>query len=901
MKNKFYKLIAFSLIFGGAGFTASAQLNCGATQATQKLYEQHPELAAVAAQYDTEIADLIQNAKVEQRSSTTVYVIPIVFHVLHQNGTENISDAQIFNQVDILNRDYRKLNADTATVVDAMKPFIADSYVEFRLAQIDPNGNCTNGIDRIYTHLTNSADDYSKLNQWPRDKYLNVWTVKTIGDAGVAGYAYYPSAVSGPLFPVDGVLILHDYIGSIGSSSVSHSRALTHEIGHYLNLQHTWGNTNDPNVACGDDQVTDTPPTKGHLSCTTTDRFAAACTFNPITTNYKFDTVTTTSGTTDPGTPSLVPGITLSHFTANGVGANSSINGEFSYDGWDTGAPDGTTNFASLTGTLNTSKYYEFTVTPNVTNSMTLNGLSFIVDRSATGPRTWAVRASTNAYASNIGTASITPANANLAVQTGNVFFLKFDTTDSQKGTKIALSGAAFTNIVAPVTFRIYGYNAEDAFGTFGIDSVYLSGTTGLVENTENYMDYSYCSKMYTIGQRDRLRAALESSMSSRSNLWSVTNLAATGVSSPQSCVPYPDFFADKLRVCKGDVVKFTKNVVHGTETARTWTFEGGTPATSTSATAVNVTYNTPGLYKVTLSASNAAGADSVIKVNYIRVDEDWADIDYNGAYTENFQNTTNFYWDWQVRNYDNNPYTWSVSDFAGYESSKCVMMTGYNNYNHDVDDLISPSYDLSYTSANIMTFKCAAASSAGAAVDVTDFLKVYVSTNCGNTWNLRATFKDSTLINNGYQPTYFAPGPATVWTERTVSIPASFATANVRFKFEYTTGAASNNIYIDDINLQGTVGITEDLIGEANLLIYPNPTNQTSTIAYHLNKKANTKIEVVDVLGKKVFSNATNGQAEGDYSVQISKQNQNLRNGIYFVRFSVDNESVTKKLIITE
>lgn len=904
MKNNFYKLIASGLVFGAASFTASAQLNCGTSQAMQKLYEQHPELIAADAAYNANLTQLIQNKTPEQRSSTTVYVIPIVFHILHQNGSENISDAQIIDQVNILNRDYRKLNSDTSTVMNAFKPLIADTYVEFRLAQIDPNGNCTNGIDRIYTHLTNSADDNSKLNQWPRDKYLNVWVVKTIGDAGVAGYAFYPSGVSGPLYPIDGVLILNDYIGSIGTSSVGTSRALTHEIGHYLNLQHPWGNNNDPGTVCGDDQVTDTPPTKGHTSCTTADRFAAVCTVNPIAANYKFDSVTTTSGTTDPTAAPSVTGVTMSSFTANGVGANSSVNGKFSFDGWDTGAPDGATTYAALTGSVNTSKYYEFTVTPPLENSMTLTGLSFVMDRSATGPRTWVVRSSTNAYASNLATASIAPANANLSVQSGNVFFLKYDTTTAQAGSKITLSittGSAFLNSINPITFRIYPYNAEDALGTFGVDSVYLTGTNGPIENTENYMDYSYCSKMYTIGQKDRLRAALESSVSFRSNLWSATNLAATGVLTPSPCVPYPDFFTDKVRVCTGDVVKFTKNVLYATPDSVRWTFYGGTPSTSTSMSAVNVTYNTAGLYKAVLVAYNAAGLDSVVKTSYIRVDEDWADIDYNGSYTEDFQNTSNFYWDWQVRNYDNNAYTWNVCNFAGYNSTQCVMMSAYGDYSHDVDDLISPSYDLSYTSSNVLTFKCAAASHAGAAADVTDQLKVYVSSNCGQTWALRGTFEDSTLINNGYQPTYFVPGSSSVWTQRQVTIPASFATSNVRFKFEYTSGAANNNIYIDDINLTGTVGISEDNIGDANLLIYPNPTSQSSTISYHLNKKADTKVQVVDVLGKTVFETATQSQSEGDYSIVISKQNQHLRSGIYFVKFNLGNESITKKLIVSE
>jgi hypothetical protein len=310
-------------------------------------------------------------------------------------------------------------------------------------------------------------------------------------------------------------------------------------------------------------------------------------------------------------------------------------------------------------------------------------------------------------------------------------------------------------------------------------------------------------------------------------------------------------------------------------------------------------------LYKVTLSATNAAGTDSIVKTQFIRVDEDWADIDYNGTYTEPFQNTTNFYWDWQVRNLDNNENTWFVAN-TGYNSSKSVGMQGYGNFHFDVDELISPSYDLSFTSSNIMTFRCAAASRGGSAPEVNDQLKVYISKDCGKTWFSQGTppswtFKDSTLINNGYQANFFTPNSPSQWALRKVIIPAAYNTDNVRFKFEYTTGSASNNIYIDDINISGAVGISENNILSSNLSIYPNPTNQTSTIAYHLEKKASTKIEIIDVLGKVVFVQSNNNQTEGDYSIMISKQNQNLRNGIYFVKFSIDNESTTKKLIITE
>jgi PKD repeat protein len=397
------------------------------------------------------------------------------------------------------------------------------------------------------------------------------------------------------------------------------------------------------------------------------------------------------------------------------------------------------------------------------------------------------------------------------------------------------------------------------------------------------------------------MRAALESPISQRNNLWSSANLAATGVLAPQVCKPYPDFYSNKNRVCAGDIVRYTKNVLYGSPDSVKWTFYGGSPATSTSMTPVNVTYPTAGLYKVVLVAYNIAGSDSVVKTDFIRVDPTWADIAYDGSFTEDFQNTSDFYWKWQVNNYDNNDATWYVANSTGYNSTKSVVMTAYNNYQYDVDDLVSPSFDLSYTSGNVMTFRCAAASTAGAGIDVNDLLKVYISNNCGQTWSLRATFKDSTLINNGYNASYFTPTNASQWALRTVTIPASFQTGNVRFKFEYTTGAESNNIYIDDINITGVVGIDENAGSMASLSIYPNPANSTSNVAYHLDKKANTRIELLDVLGKSVMMQNNINQAEGDYTVVISKEQLGLNNGIYFVKFSIDDKTITKKLVITQ
>jgi PKD repeat protein len=251
---------------------------CGTTEAMNKAFAENPALYQQYLQAEAELKIQDQEAfangyqQQNRGAMPPVYTIPVVFHILHQNGSENISDAQIHDQMRILNEDYRKLNADNANTVAAFQGISADCEIEFKLAQKDPNGNCTNGIDRIYSAETLIGDDGSKLNQWPRNKYLNVWVVKTIS-SGAAGYAYLPGTTAAAN---DGIMILNSYIGSIGTSLPQKSHALTHEIGHYLNLNHTWGGTNNPGVDCsGDDNVSDTPKTEGWTSCSLT---GATCT-----------------------------------------------------------------------------------------------------------------------------------------------------------------------------------------------------------------------------------------------------------------------------------------------------------------------------------------------------------------------------------------------------------------------------------------------------------------------------------------------------------------------------------------------------------------------------------------------------------------------------------------------
>lgn len=204
----------------------------------------------------------------EFNRSPIKYTIPVVFHILHLGGTENISEAQILDQMKILNRDYQKFNSDTSFIIPEYKSNIADIGFEFKLAQIDPDGKCTNGIIRHYTDKTNwdanRLEDF--IYTWPAESYLNFYIVKSINIA--PAYSFLPGLGIPP--SADVVVCQSNLVGSIGSANVANSRVLTHEVGHWFGLPHIWGITNAPGVACGDDFVDDTPITKGFTVCNPT-------------------------------------------------------------------------------------------------------------------------------------------------------------------------------------------------------------------------------------------------------------------------------------------------------------------------------------------------------------------------------------------------------------------------------------------------------------------------------------------------------------------------------------------------------------------------------------------------------------------------------------------------------
>lgn len=708
--NKKILIGALSLIASTSIMAQETPFKCGSHTGMQKLYEEDPSLRID----QQKLINSFKETKTVGNKSTTVRVIPIVFHIIHEYGTENITDAQIYDQVAILNRDFKKLNADTLQVVSPFDTIIGNANIEFRLASIDPWGNCTNGIDRIYSHLTNDADDYSKLNQWKRNNYLNVWVTRTIGSSGVAGYAYYPTGVTGSGFWRDGIIILHQHIGSIGTGSPNNSRSLTHEIGHWLGLSHTWGNNNDNNVACGDDDIDDTPETKG-----------------------------------------------------------------------------------SPTGICNLS--------------------------------------------------------ANTCV-------------DDDLG-----------------SFPYWGFD--------------------VIDNVQNFMDYSYCSVMFTKRQAEFMNNVLDQTTSGRNHLYTLGNLDTTGTASPTpvTCVPLADFYMDHngsipniganaapISACVGDPIAFKDASWKAGVTTWNWSFPGGSPSTST-AQNPTVTYANPGWYNVTLTATNSAGSNTITKNNFIYIQGNFGD--YYGPKYDSFDQNANF---WIVQNPEENSPLFHRVTSGGKSNTPCFklnnLMTPANPaealfYNDRLggskDYLVSPAYDLSNTSNVTISFDYAYGTRTMISTEITEKLVVYSSNDCGKTWTQRHAITGTNLLTAGYVGnTDFVPTSNSQWKTASFNFTTGAANNKTKFRIEYVASDFSSNFYFDNFNVSGTLGIEDNGV-LSNISIAPNPVATGSELSIEIpSNELGMQLIVTDLNGNTVST--TDVPAGQNY--QSVKIPMNVAKGCYIL-----------------
>lgn len=630
-------LYSFAVVFFAGSSVWAQEFSCHTDYYHQQMIEKDPQLLK-------DYQQLFMNSYAKSdHDDSTVFVVPVVFHIVHQYGIENISDAQVIDAMTVLNRDFRKENADTNIVIPAFDTLIADIKIEFRLASYDPWGNCTNGINRIYSHETNIGDNFCKLNQWDRSRYLNVWVVRTM-DSGTAGYALYPTSVNGYSYWLDGIVLRHNFIGRIGTGSEYNSRAFTHEVGHWLALAHVWGSTNQPGVACDDDGIPDTPITKGFSTCPSPSQ-AAVC-------------------------------------------------------------------------------------------------------------------------------------------------------------------------------------------------------DTAIIENYQNYMDYSYCTHMFTPGQAFVMRHALQGNDGQRRNLITEATHQSTGINltTPPVCTPVVDISANRRHLCAGQSVTFTDESFNGPVTFREWSFQGGTPATSTAANPT-VTFNSYGLQTVTLTVGNASGQVTKVFEHYVDVQQPWAE--YTGPKSFDLESADQYYQQLRIVNEGDNysKFEWHP---IGHNSGHSLKLTTYKdisnaligseesryyeNLGGQVDAIITPTFDLRNMTGVTFSFDYSYATNAVLTDLMTENIRVYYSRNCGDTWvplgtQTQSTISGAALASAGFAGSSdFAPTSSSDWTTFSRPFNVNSSDDRTRFKIEFTTSDYSSNLFIDNIMVSGSLGLVDDFTSEHELVIAPNP-----------------------------------------------------------------------------
>jgi|CXWL01.1.fsa_nt_gi hypothetical protein len=232
----------------------AAQLQCTSFSYQQAELRNDPILAERVRAIEIFTKQHLDN-NIIARTESAVIKIPVVVHVLYHTATEKISDAQVASQVEALNKYFRRRNADTMNAPAHFRQLAADCEIEFQLATSDPRRRSTSGIVRKYTPITKwKADDLMKFSAsmgddaWDPKSYLNIWVCNL---DKFAGYATMPGGEENK----DGVVISYTAFGTgSGASGYNMGKTAVHEVGHWLNLKHLWGDEN-----CGDDGVNDTP------------------------------------------------------------------------------------------------------------------------------------------------------------------------------------------------------------------------------------------------------------------------------------------------------------------------------------------------------------------------------------------------------------------------------------------------------------------------------------------------------------------------------------------------------------------------------------------------------------------------------------------------------------------
>lgn len=424
----------------------------------------------------------------------------------------------------------------------------------------------------------------------------------------------------------------------------------------------------------------------------------------------------------------------------------------------------------------------------------------------------------------------------------------------------------------------------------------------GIHENYQNYMDYSYCSVMYTNGQRDRMRATLNNNIAQRNNLWQPANMAYTGIHGNEiTCAPEPDFYTLTPFVCPNTQLQLKANVKRATATYWNWTFEGGNPATSTDQDPF-VSFEEPGYHTVTLTAGNDQGENTVSKEYTIRIGANYSEV--NGLLDQPFNNINDF-WSWPTVNYEDNDTYWGWSDNVGHDAPGCAKLNASLSYNQvqdifpgntfsDQDILMTPIMDLQNVSAIQLSFWFAYKTRTNVAADITESLAVEFSIDCGKTWLLKDNITGGELVTAGIGNANYTPQVGD-WRQVVLNMSSIVQDDHVRFRFRYKSGLFSNDLFLDDVNISGIVGIAENEQA-VTISLFPNPATDHVSINLDLGTARAGTLTMLDVTGRTVHTQAVR---KGEKQLDLDLEKLDIPSGIYMVRLENGVGQRTEKLVV--
>jgi PKD repeat protein len=575
----------------------------------------------------------------EEAQRMTVFTIPVVVHIFHSGepvGTGvNISDEQVMSAIAGLNEDYRRMPGTNGFGSGV------DVEMEFCLASRDPQGNPTNGIVRVdasgiplYSTEGISVGqgsgcdetDLKDLSRWDRDDYYNIWIVNEIDDnnggSGIQGFAYFPSSSVSR----DGAVILYNAFGTVGNlkSYTNRNRTVTHEVGHGFSLYHTFqGNScSESNCDSQGDRVCDTPPTVTNTSCN-----SPACSGTQLVENYMDYTNEDCMDMFTQGQKTRMRDALMTQRSSlmNSMGCTPP-------NAWDAGitaihSPNDFSCISSISPVVEVKNFGSNTINSVAIKYRVDNGPLQTYTYSSTLPSTESATVSLPALSAGPGEHTL-----EVFTQSPNGNTDGFQSNDASTGSFSVVEGNTVTvaiqvdNYGNETTWEVLNSSNQvvanggpyptDMYGTVFEENFCLPAGCYDFVIYDSYGDGLCCGGGFggyevTDQQGNTLAEFVTDFSTIETTPFCIT--AAAGGSPPSA-----NFSVNNTQACAGSSFQFSDQS-SGNPTSRTWTFQGGSPATSTAANPT-VTFNSPGPHDVTLTVSNANGIDTEQRLDYITV-----------------------------------------------------------------------------------------------------------------------------------------------------------------------------------------------------------------------------------------------------------------------------------------